>query len=96
MITYNEPDLFDFSNLKNIPHLAAGAPDVMKVFRSWTKLRWRWMSFPKNKVLIANPVALTTQCGYRLEVLRKAAATEQEITKTAFVAVALLSHTARI
>jgi AhpD family alkylhydroperoxidase len=51
----------------------------------------------KKKVLIANPVALTTQCVYCLEVPRKAAAdAEQEIAKTAFLAAALLSHTARI
>lgn len=47
----------------------------------------------KHKELIAIAVALTTQCGYCLEVHRKAAvaagATEQELAEATFVAVAL-------
>lgn len=47
----------------------------------------------KHKELIAIAVALTTQCGYCLEVHRKAAvaagANEQELAQATFVAVAL-------
>lgn len=47
----------------------------------------------KHKELIAIAVALTTQCGFCLEVHRKAAvaagANEQELAQATFVAVAL-------
>ncbi len=86
--------MFDFSNLKKIPRLAAGAPAAMKGFQELDKAALAEGAISKkHKELMAIAVVLTTQCGYCLEVHRKAAvaagATEQELAEATFVAVAL-------
>ena len=86
--------MFDFANLKKLPWLAAHAPAAMKGFQELDKAALAEGAISKkHKELIAVAVALTTQCGYCLEVHRKAAlaagATEQELAEATFVAVAL-------
>ncbi len=86
--------MFDFDNLKKVPRLAAAAPEAMKGFQALDKAALAEGTISKkNKELIAIAVALTTQCGYCLEVHRKAAivagATEEELAEATFVAVAL-------
>jgi AhpD family alkylhydroperoxidase len=86
--------VFDFSNLKKMPALAAQAPTAMETFRAFDAAALADGAVPKKyKELIALGVALTTQCGYCLEVHRKAAlqagASEAEIAETVFVAAAL-------
>lgn len=66
----------------------------MKGFQEMDKAALAEGAISKNhKELIAIAVALTTQCGYCLEVHRKAAvaagANEQELAQATFVAVAL-------
>lgn len=86
--------MFDLSNLKKISRLGAAAPAAMKGFQELDKAALADGAISKkHKELIAVGVALTTQCGYCLEVHRKAAiaagATEQELAEATFVAVAL-------
>lgn len=86
--------MFDFSNLKKISRFAAAAPAAMKGFQELDKATLANGAISrKKKELIAVGVALTTQCGYCLEVHRKdavvAGATEQELAEATFVAVAL-------
>lgn len=86
--------MFDFSNLKKIPKLAEKAPDAMEGFKALDAAALADGAIPKKyKELMAIAVALTTQCGYCLEVHRKAAlaagATEEELAETVFVATAL-------
>jgi AhpD family alkylhydroperoxidase len=86
--------MFDLSNLKKISRLGAAAPAAMKGFQELDKTALADGAISKkHKELIAVGVALTTQCGYCLEVHRKAAiaagATEQELAEATFVAVAL-------
>ena len=86
--------MFDMNNLKQIPRLAEGAPEAMKGFQALDKAALTDGAIPKKyKELMAIAVALTTQCGYCLEVHRKAAiaagATTQELAETTFVAAAL-------
>ena len=86
--------MFDFKNLTRIPSIASKAPAAMEGFKALDAAALADGAIPrKYKELIALAVALTTQCGYCLEVHRKAAlragATEEELAETVFVAVAL-------
>lgn len=86
--------MFDFNNLKKLPALATKAPAAMNGFKVFDAAALADGAISKkNKELIAIAVALTTQCGYCLEVHRKAAvaagATEEELAETVFVAAAL-------
>jgi len=86
--------MFDFSNLKKIPKLADKAPAAMEGFKALDSAALADGAISKkNKELMAIAVALTTQCGYCLEVHRKAAiaagASEEELAETVFVATAL-------
>lgn len=86
--------MFDFANLKKLPKLAANAEAAMDGFKAFDAAALAEGAISKkNKELIAIAVALTTQCGYCLEVHRKAAvaagATEEELAETVFVAAAL-------
>lgn len=57
--------MFNLSNLKKIPRLAAGAPAAMKGFQELDKAALADGAISKkHKELIAIAVALTTQCGY--------------------------------
>ncbi len=86
--------MFDFKNLQKIPTLAQSAPEAMEGFKALDAAAMKDGAIPKKyKELMAIAVALTTQCGYCLEVHRKAAlaagATEEELAEVVFVATAL-------
>jgi len=86
--------MFDLQNLKKVGQLGQLHPEAMQGFQALDKAALGDGAIPKKyKELMALAVALTTQCGYCLEVHRKAAvaagATEQELAETTFVAVAL-------
>jgi len=86
--------MFDFKNLTRIPRIASKASAAMEGFKTLDAAALADGAIPrKHKELMALAVALTTQCGYCLEVHRKAAlkagATEEELAETVFVAVAL-------
>ena len=86
--------MFDMANLKKIAPMGAGAPAAFDAFKAFDNAALADGAIPKKyKELIALGVALTTQCGYCLEVHRKAAlaagATANEIAETVFVAAAL-------
>ena len=86
--------MFDIANLKKIPKLAAKAEAAMDGFKALDAAALADGAISrKNKELMAIAVALTTQCGYCLEVHKKAAfaagATEEELAETVFVAAAL-------
>jgi len=87
-------EMFDFENLQKIPALANAVPEAMDGVKALDGAALKDGAIPKKyKELMAIAVALTTQCGYCLEVHRKAAlaagATEEELAETVFVAVAL-------
>lgn len=86
--------MFDLKNLSKISGMGAKAPAAMEGFLALDKAALsEGVISKKNKELMAIAVALTTQCGYCLEVHRKAAiaagATEEELAETVFVATAL-------
>ncbi len=86
--------MFDMQNLKKIASFKETAPDAMAGFVALDQAAMKDGAISKkNKELIALAVALTTQCGYCLEVHKKAAvaegATPEEIAEATFVAVAL-------
>jgi AhpD family alkylhydroperoxidase len=86
--------LFDMSNLRRIPAMTAHAQAAMDGFKAMDAAALGDGAIPKKyKELMALAVALNTQCGYCLEVHRKAAraagATDAELAETVFVAVAL-------
>jgi AhpD family alkylhydroperoxidase len=86
--------MFDMKNLARFGRIEAGAPAAMKAFEAFNEAALADGAVPrKYKELIALGVALTTQCGYCLELHRKAAlkagATEAEIAETITVAAAL-------
>ena len=86
--------MFDMKNLKRFGKITAGAPAAMQGFEAFNDAAMADGAVPKKyKELIALGVALTTQCGYCLEIHRKAAlaagATETEIAETIMVAAAL-------
>jgi AhpD family alkylhydroperoxidase len=86
--------MFDMSNLRRFGRIEAGAPAAMTAFSAFNDAALADGAVPrKYKELIALGVALTTQCGYCLELHRKAAlqagATEAEIAETVMVAAAL-------
>jgi AhpD family alkylhydroperoxidase len=85
--------MFDFADLKKIPSLAAKVPAAMEGFKALDKAALADGAIPKKyKELMAIAVA-PTQCGYCIEVHRKAAlqagATEAELAEAVFVAAAL-------
>ena len=86
--------MFDMKNLKKIGSFKETAPEAMAGFVALDQAAMKDGAIPKKyKELMALAVALTTQCGYCLEVHRKAAvaagATPEELAETTFVAVAL-------
>ena len=86
--------MFDIGNLSKISGMGADAPAAFQAFKALDAAALADGAIPKKyEELIALGVALTTQCGYCLEVHRKAAlaagATEQELAETVFVAAAL-------
>lgn len=86
--------MFDMKNLQKISTIKENAPEAMVGFLALDEAALKEGAIPKKyKELMALAVALTTQCGYCLEVHRKAAlkagATEEELAETTFVAVAL-------
>lgn len=81
-------------NLKKIGKLDQAANDAWKNFQSFNEsVMAEGAISAKNKELIALGVALTTQCGYCLELHRegaiKAGATQEEIAETIMIAGAL-------
>ncbi len=86
--------MFDMNNLKKVSSFKKTAPEAMAGFIALDQAAMKDGAIPKKyKELMALAVALTTQCGYCLEVHRKAAvaagATEEELAEATFVAVAL-------
>lgn len=86
--------MFDLNNLKKLGTLKERAPEAMSAFEALDAAALADGAIPKKyKELMALAVALTTQCGYCLEVHRKAAlkagATDDELAETVFVATAL-------
>jgi AhpD family alkylhydroperoxidase len=86
--------MFDTANLKKVGKLGELAPEAFAGFKAFDRAALADGAIPrKYKELIAIAVALTTQCGYCIEVHRKAAlaagATETELAETVFVASAL-------
>ena len=86
--------MFDLINLKKLGKLKERAREAMAAFEALDAAALADGAIPrKYKELMALAVALTTQCGYCLEVHRKAAlkagATDQELAETVFVATAL-------
>ncbi len=81
-------------NLKKLGKLDQAANDAWKNFQSFNEsVMAEGAISAKNKELIALGVALTTQCGYCLELHRegaiKAGATQEEIAETIMIAGAL-------
>lgn len=81
-------------NLKKLGKLDQAANDAWKSFQSFNEsVMAEGAISTKNKELIALGVALTTQCGYCLELHResakKAGATQEEIAETIMIAGAL-------
>ena len=86
--------MFDMSNLKRIAPMGALAAEAIAGFKTFDQAALADGAIPKKyKELMAIAVALTTQCGYCIEVHRKAAlaagATETELAEVVFVASAL-------
>lgn len=86
--------MFDMRNLRRFGKIEASAPAAMAGFNAFNEAALAEGAVPKkSKELIALDVALTTQCGYCLELHRKAAiaagATEQKLAETVMVAAAL-------
>ena len=86
--------MFDMSNLKRIAPMGALAPEAIEGFKTFDQAALADGAIPKKyKELMAIAVALTTQCGYCIEVHRKAAigagASEAELAEVVFVASAL-------
>ena len=86
--------MFDMGNLSKLKSLGELAPSALKGFMALDNAALADGAIPKKyKEPMAVAVALTTQCGYCIEVHRKAAvaagATENELAETVFVAAAL-------
>jgi len=86
--------MFDMSNLKKLGPMGSKAPESWDAFKALDKAALAEGAIPaKYKELIAIAVALTTQCGYCIEVhkaaAKRAGATEEELAETVFVAAAL-------
>lgn len=86
--------MYDTTNLGQLPHLKALAPQAMHAFENFDRAAMSAGSIPRKfKELIALGVALTTQCPYSLEVHRtnaiNAGATETEIAEVIFLAAAM-------
>ena len=81
-------------NLKTLGKLNQASGESWKKFQSFNDaVMGEGAISSKNKELIALAVALTTQCGYCLEIHResaeKAGATQEEIAETVMIAGAL-------
>ena len=81
-------------NLAKLKQMNELAPEVMKAFWAFDQVAVADGAIPvKYKELIAVAVALTTQCPYCIDIhsgnVRKAGATDAEITEAAMVAAAL-------
>ena len=86
--------MFDMQNLKRIGTFGQLASAAMTGFKNFDQAALADGAIPKKyKELMAIAVALTTQCGYCIEVHRKAAisagATEADLAEAVFVASAL-------
>lgn len=86
--------MFDMKNLKKLGNMGSKAPASWEAFKALDKAALADGAIPaKYKELMAIAVALTTQCGYCIEVHKaaaiKAGATEEELAETVFVAGAL-------
>ncbi len=84
----------DMNNLKKLSKIGTYVPKQMELFQKLNETVFADGELSKKtKELIALAVALTTQCGYCLEIHREkaieAGASEAEISETAFVAAAL-------
>ncbi|MDY7096545.1 MAG: carboxymuconolactone decarboxylase family protein [Pseudomonadota bacterium] len=86
--------MFDIKNLTRLSELGQDAADPWAAFKAFDEAALKDGAIPKKyKELIALGVALTTQCGYCVEVHRRAAtaagATPEELAEATFVAAAL-------
>lgn len=86
--------MFDSKNFARLGELGQGAADPWAAFKAFDEAALKDGAIPKKyKELIALGVALTTQCGYCLEVHKRAAvaagATPEELAEATFVAAAL-------
>lgn len=82
------------NNLDKLPKMGKLAPDAMTAFQAYDKAALADGAIPKKyKELMAIAVALTTQCGYCIELHRQAAlkagVTEQELAEAVHVAGAM-------
>jgi AhpD family alkylhydroperoxidase len=93
--TSKEPKIMhSMDNLSRLPKMGELSPEAMAAFWAYDKAALAPGAIPKKyKELMAVAVALTTQCGYCIELHRQAAlkagVTEQELAETVHVAVAL-------
>lgn len=86
--------MYDASNLQKLAKLGASAPGQWQAFLAFDKAVMAAGTLStRHKELIALAVALATQCPYCIEIhasaARKAGASEEELSETAFVAAAI-------
>lgn len=86
--------MFDMKNLSKLKVLDENSPKAMQAFWEFNNATFADGALSeKTKHLIAVAVALTTQCGYCIELhttdARKAGATDAELTEAALVAAAI-------
>jgi AhpD family alkylhydroperoxidase len=86
--------MIDMKNLQRLPQLGKLTPKATNAFWAYDASALADGTIPKKyKELMAIAVALTTQCGYCIEVHKKAAiaagATEEEFAETIHVAAVL-------
>ncbi len=86
--------MLSMNKLTKLPKMGELSPDVMTAFWAYDKAALADGAIPKKyKELMAIAVALTTQCGYCIEVHRQAAVkagvTEEELAEVVHVAAAL-------
>jgi AhpD family alkylhydroperoxidase len=93
--TSKEPKtMHSMDNLSRLPKMGELSPEAMTAFWAYDKAALAAGAIPKKyKELMAIAVALTTQCGYCIELHRQAAlkagVTEQELAEAVHVAAAL-------
>jgi AhpD family alkylhydroperoxidase len=86
--------VYDPTNLRKLPVLGAQAGPVWDAFAKFDQAATADGAIPKKyKEMIAVAVALATQCPYCIDIhfksARKAGATDEELTETAFVSAAI-------
>lgn len=86
--------MHSMDNLSKLPQMNNLSPEATKAFWAYDKAALAGGAIPKKyKELMAIVVALTTQCGYCIEVHRQAAlkagVTEQELAEAVHVASAI-------